>query len=145
MDYGVNFHEFFNQRKDPQTFPAAHLAIYNMKVLNKDGSISADEWEISRLYCAVKFTKVREAQSVLDDDDEEEEESDDDEVDNSADAAEPPKEEAPAPSAEKPNPVLFMKAMANAKMSVGKDKWETLSGDEKKRLTQVELAKLASK
>ena len=146
MDYGLNFHEFFKQRKDPQTFPAAHLAIYNMKVLNKDGSISADEWEISRLYCAVKFTKVREAQSVLDDDDdEEEEESDDDEVDDTANTAEPPKDDSPAPAAEKPNPMLFMKAMTNAKMSVGKDNWETLSGDEKKRLTQVELSKLASK
>jgi len=71
LEYGQNFHEFFETRKDPGAAPAAHLALYNMKVLNKNGSISKDEWEISRLYCAVKFRKVRETQSVLEDDDEE--------------------------------------------------------------------------
>lgn len=133
MEYGQNFHEFFKIRKDPQNAPAAHLALYNMKVLNKNGSISADEWEISRLYCAVKFRKVREAQSILEDDD-----------DDANDPESEPEEE-PEKVPEKPNPKLLMKAMLNAKVSFGKDKWETLSGDEKKRLTQVELGKLASK
>ena len=142
MDYGVNFHEFFEQRKDPQTFPAAHLAIYNMKVLNKDGSISADEWEISRLYCAVKFTKVREAEYVLDED--EEGQSDDSEDDNKNGVnVKSPDERTPAPAAEKPNSKFFMKALMAAKMTAGKDKWESLPADEKNRLTQLELAKLA--
>ena len=35
--------------------------------------------------------------------------------------------------------------MMKAKMSFGVEQWNTLDGDEKKRLTQIELAKLASK
>jgi len=40
---------------------------------------------------------------------------------------------------------LLVKAMMKAKMSFGVEQWNTLDGDEKKRLTQIELAKLASK
>jgi len=133
LEYGQNFHEFYTQRKDPQENPAAHLALYNMKVLNKNGSISADEWEISRLYCAVKFRKVREAQSVLDDDEEGDGSCDDDEK---AKAAENSGGEGEA------NQKFLVKALLNAKMKIGKNSWEALSGDEKKRLTQIELAKL---
>ena len=44
----------------------AHNALYNMKVLNRDGSISAQEWEVSRMYIAIKFRKVRESTMVFD-------------------------------------------------------------------------------
>ena len=46
----------------------AHNALYNMKVLNRDGSISAQEWDVSRMYIALKFRKVRESQVDLGDD-----------------------------------------------------------------------------
>jgi len=58
LDYAVNFHEFYSMRKNPITHAKAHLALYSMKVLNRNGTISDDEWEISRLYVAMKFTKV---------------------------------------------------------------------------------------
>ena len=40
-----------------------------MKVLNQNGSISEQEWDISRMYVAVKFQKVKESEIVIDDDD----------------------------------------------------------------------------
>lgn len=104
---------------------------------------SNDEWEISRLYCAVKFRKVREAQSVLEDesdDDSEEEDLRDDNGDNTAEA-----QQNKDAASEKANAKFLMKAMLNAKMTYGKDQWESLSGDEKKRLTQIELQKLVNK
>lgn len=140
LEYAQNFHEFFTTRKDPQDHPAAHLALYNMKVLNRNGSISKDEWEISRLYCAVKFKKVREAQSILDDDSD----AESDEEDATNEAASREKQETKNEATVKPDQKLLVKAMMKAKMSVGKGQWETLSGDEKKRLTQLELAKLSS-
>ena len=39
----------------------AHNALYNMKVLNRNGSISEQEWEVSRMYIALKFRKVKES------------------------------------------------------------------------------------
>jgi mRNA (guanine-N7-)-methyltransferase len=33
-----------------------------MKVLNRNGSISAQEWDVSRMYVAVKFRKIKESQ-----------------------------------------------------------------------------------
>jgi mRNA (guanine-N7-)-methyltransferase len=59
LEYYHNFHEFFQRRQEPYCFPEAHRVLTNMKVLNRHGSISHDEWEISRLYCALKFRKVR--------------------------------------------------------------------------------------
>ena len=32
-----------------------------MKVLNRDGSISDQEWDVSRMYIALKFHKVKES------------------------------------------------------------------------------------
>jgi len=61
MEYASNFHSFYQERKDPAKFPAAHNALYNMKVLNRNGSISEQEWEVSRMYVAIKFRKVRES------------------------------------------------------------------------------------
>lgn len=72
LEYATNFHAFYEERKDPARFPAAHNALYNMKVLNRVGSISSQEWEVSRMYIAVKFRKVRESKIVLEDDDEDE-------------------------------------------------------------------------
>lgn len=141
LEYAQNFHEFFEIRKDPQSFPAAHLALYNMKVLNKNGSISEDEWEISRLYCAIKFKKVREAQSILEDDTDEESEDEEPEKEAVASGNQQEKKDA---AIKKPDPKLLMKAMVHAKMAYGKDQWESLSSDEKKRLTQIELEKLVN-
>lgn len=69
MEYASNFHSFYQERKDPAKFPAAHNALYNMKVLNRNGSISEQEWEVSRMYVAVKFRKVRESTIQIGDED----------------------------------------------------------------------------
>eukprot|EP01082_Thalassiosira_pseudonana_P005395 g5093.t1 g5093 contig18:618797-619997(-) len=61
LEYATNFHAFYEERKNPAQHPAAHNALYNMKVLNRDGSISEQEWEVSRMYIALKFRKVRES------------------------------------------------------------------------------------
>ena len=50
-----NFHQFYAKRKSDYK---AHSALLAMHVPNWQGTISAEEWEISRLYCAVKFRKV---------------------------------------------------------------------------------------
>jgi mRNA (guanine-N7-)-methyltransferase len=63
LDYAVNFHEFYSSRKNPINHAKAHSALYSMKVLNRNGTISDEEWEISRLYIAVKFTKVSSTKS----------------------------------------------------------------------------------
>jgi SAM-dependent methyltransferase len=126
-----NFHEFFHNRKDPSLNATAHEAISNMKVLNRNGSIFADNWDISRMYCAASFRKVRESTMVLDDDGVEDEA---DEVDH------PTTQESNKPTFD---PIQEKKmlpmAMMKAKKHVGADKWQKLSSDEKKRLTQVEL------
>lgn len=61
LEYATNFHKFYEERKNPAKFPMAHNALYNMKVLNRDGSISDQEWEVSRMYIALKFRKVKES------------------------------------------------------------------------------------
>ena len=127
LEYAQNFHEFYHARKDASANPAAHLALYNMKVLNRDGSISADEWSVSRLYAAIKFRKVRESSMTIDE--EEAESDDDDEVELD-------------PVLEKK---MLPKAMINAKREAGDDVWNTLSSQEKKRRTQLQLAVLTKK
>ena len=42
-------------------FPTANNGLYNMNVLNRSGSISDQEWEVSGMYIALKFCKVRES------------------------------------------------------------------------------------
>ena len=42
LDYALNFHEFYKNRADPSVNAAAHSSLYNMKVLNKNGSISEE-------------------------------------------------------------------------------------------------------
>ena len=39
----------------------AHNALYKMKVLNRNGLISEQEWEVSQMYIALKFRKVKES------------------------------------------------------------------------------------
>ena len=43
----------------------AHNALYNMKVLNRNGSLSDQEWDVSRMYIALKFCKVSESKVDL--------------------------------------------------------------------------------
>ena len=65
----TNFHKFYEERKNPAKCPMAHNALSNMKVLNRDGSISEQEWEVSRMYTALKFRKVSESTIDLGDED----------------------------------------------------------------------------
>lgn len=134
-----NFHEFYQNRKNSSDFPSAHNALYNMKVLGRDGSISADEWEVSGMYMAIKFTKMRDTNMVLDEDSDEEEQ----------DAAEPSKtnEEndicnSSQSSAPPPDMKKYPMAMMRAKKSVPSNVWNALEGNAKKELILQELAKL---
>jgi len=74
LEYATNFHKFYEERKNPSKNHQAHNALYNMKVLNRDGSISEQEWGVSRMYIALKFRKVKESSIELGDEDVEEEE-----------------------------------------------------------------------
>jgi mRNA (guanine-N7-)-methyltransferase len=74
----TNFHQFYEERKNPTKFPMAHNALYNMKVLNRSGSLSDQEWDVSRMYIALKFCKVSESNVELGDEDVGEDEMRDD-------------------------------------------------------------------
>lgn len=123
LDYAQNFHEFFSHRSDPALHAAAHGSMYNMKVLNRNGSVSVEEFEISRLYAAIRFRKVRESTMVLDDED-----------------------DSPSGEADESDPVIKAKmfpiALMAAKKASGNDSWASLSSEEKNRLTEIELRKL---
>jgi mRNA (guanine-N7-)-methyltransferase len=129
IEYVQNFHEFFSLRKDPSTHAFAHTSLYNMNVLNRNGSISKEEYEISRLYAAVKFRKVRESTMKMDEEDEGEDEDDKNEEDID-----------PQMKAK-----FMVMGMTKAKQLAGPEKWALLSSEEKKRLTEIEIRKLASK
>ena len=60
LEDASNFHGFYADRSDPGRHPSAHNALYNMKVLNRAGSVSDEEWEVSGMYVALRFRKVRE-------------------------------------------------------------------------------------
>ena len=141
LEYAQNFHEFYEARKDPSDNAAAHLALYNMKVLNRDGSISKEEWSVSRLYAAIKFRKVRESTVKFD-----EEENEDDNGSDGSDGSDEDEIKTPAVALDpiKAKAMLPM-AMMKAKRVAGAEKWSTLTSDEKKRLTQIELEKIAAK
>jgi mRNA (guanine-N7-)-methyltransferase len=155
LEYAHNFHEFYALRRDPAANAAAHAALYNMKVLNRNGSIAPDEWEISRLYVAVKFRKVRESSMELDSDDEEEEDDDDEDddvaassslefhADAGADSRIYENEEVPDIDPIKKAKLLPM-AMMKAKKAIGDEAWKALSSEEKTRLTDQELRRLAA-
>lgn len=127
LEYAQNFHEFYDRRSDASAYPSAHSSLYNMKVLNRSGSISAMEYDISRMYVAVKFRKVRESTIVLEDSDVEEEDEDEEDID-------------PAIKAK-----FLPMAMMKAKKAAPDGAWGMLSSDEKTRLTNIELRKMASK
>ena len=42
VEYAHNFHEFYKIRSDPSSHAASHSSLYNMKVLNRNGSISEE-------------------------------------------------------------------------------------------------------
>ena len=127
LDYAQNFHEFFKERENPASFSSAHTALYNMKVLNRKGSISSEEWEISRLYMALKFRKVRESRISLDESDDEAQPDDEMGIDDI-------------------DPEVKMKlmpmAMMKAKKAAGAE-WKGLLPDEKTALIEAEVVKLA--
>ena len=58
LEYAQNFHEFYDNRKDVIEY---QNLLRKMKALNRSGSISKDEWDISGLYAALKFRKVGES------------------------------------------------------------------------------------
>ena len=156
LEYATNFHEFYAERKKASQHPNAHNALYNMKVLNRNGSISEDEWEISRLYMALKFRKVRESHIVLEEEDEEEEEEEEamEEEEKKVEtvAAVPEKDEQTSPDAtsEAVDDITshpdakkkFPMAMMKAKKLAGDDLWNSLSSEEKKERTNAELKKM---
>jgi hypothetical protein len=67
-----NFHEFYEQHHDNS---ACQSVLYQMNVLNRRDNISAAEWEISRLYCAMDFVKAKNyVDSAIDKDDDDDDE-----------------------------------------------------------------------
>ena len=110
-----------------------------MNVLNRHGSISATEWEISRLYCAMQFVKVKD---YVDHDDTDDEEDEDDDADDNH------KEQEDAnDNLDNIDPQLKVKLFPMALMKAKKGfdgAWNELDSDEKTRLTNMELRKLAS-
>lgn len=125
LEYAENFHEFYENRNEE---PSARNALYNMRVLNRNGTITEEEWSICRLYAAIRFRKVRESIIILD----EEEERNQDESDEEEAVKIDPIEE------KKKLPIAMMKA----KKAAGEEEWKGLSSEEKKRLTQIQLQKL---
>ncbi|GKY92880.1 hypothetical protein MPSEU_000257200 [Mayamaea pseudoterrestris] len=134
LESAENFHEFFHARSNPLVNVAAHSSMYSMKALNRNGTIASDEWEISGMYVAVKFRKVRDSTMQV-------EESDEDETDDEDERGAP---EAPRDIDPKLKIKLMPIALMKAKKTVGADVWQSLASDEKSRLTEIELAKLAS-
>jgi mRNA (guanine-N7-)-methyltransferase len=137
LESAENFHEFYANRSDPSTYPEAHSALYNMKVLDRNGSISEEEWEVSRLYAALRFRKVRESSMTLD----EVEDEDSGKSDN--EATENGRKEGTEISAEMKAKWMPM-ALMKAKKSTGNDEWKAFSREEKTRLIEVELQKMAT-
>ena len=141
LEYASNFHEFFSHRKDPMANYASHGALYNMSVLNRSGTISEQEWEISRMYMAVKFRKERESMLVMDD---EVDKKDEEESDEEAEGDVSPQGSTKKIQIDMNDPKiksLYVMAMMKAKKSCG-DAWRDMSGDERNAKTNEELAKL---
>ncbi|KAL7558096.1 hypothetical protein ACA910_020046 [Epithemia clementina (nom. ined.)] len=132
LECAENFHEFFKNRNDPSVHAGAHSSLYSMKVLNLNGSISPDEWEISRLYCAVKFRKVRDPDFDWVEGEDEDNGDEDDDDDNEDEEVDP-----------KLKLKLMPMAMMKAKKAAGNDAWANLTPEEKTKRTEVELRKLA--
>jgi SAM-dependent methyltransferase len=131
-----NFHEFYDNRKEPSSYPAAHESLYNMKVLNRNGSIFPDNWDISRMYCAIKFRKLRESTMILEEDDVPDEVDSDENGIPESHENEISKKPIVDPIQEKK---MLPIAMMKAKKNVGPQKWQELTSEDKKRLIQKEL------
>jgi mRNA (guanine-N7-)-methyltransferase len=131
-----NFHEFFKRREDVSEHGEAHNAMYKMHVLNREGSISEDEWEISRLYMAIKFTKVREVHVDLGEEDDaedkdEEEPHVDDDVDENVGWQAVTDPEAEERKAAPKDPMKVAMATKKAKSKYGAEAWANMSSKEK--------------
>jgi len=124
LEYAENFHEFYENRNAE---PSARNALYNMRVLNRNGTITEEEWSICRLYAAIRFRKVSESTINLEDEDTKGDDSDEE-------------EEVKIDSMEEKKKLPI--AMMKAKKTAGEEKWKGLSSEDKKRLTQIELKKL---
>ena len=132
LEYASNFHEFYKARSDPKSHSSAHSALYNMNVLNVYGTISPDEWEISRMYMAVKFRKDRESRIVIPNNLEEEDEAEEEESLHEAQVTSMSKVE------------MFRMAMAKAKSSCDPEVWHNMSTKERNVLSNAEMVKLLS-
>lgn len=124
-----NFHEFFSKRSNVTTNAFAQSALYNMHVLARDGSISQDEWDISRLYMTIKFTKVNDVDVSLGDSDEgvssssdEEDQAGESDKDKVCTTERPP---------QPPDPLITVRALSKAKEHFGDAEWEKMSSADK--------------
>jgi mRNA (guanine-N7-)-methyltransferase len=144
LEYASNFHEFFDQRKDPIAHYAAHSSLYVMNVLNRNGSISEQEWDISRMYVAIKFRKEREPSFAPSDSDDDGSDQDSVGVDMVDSSNQRLKDESIEDSV-KTDDVFkqIPRAMMIAKQKCGDD-WKTLSSEERKTKINEELSKLNS-
>ena len=141
LDYACNFHDFFALRKDPMANHIVHGALYNMNVLNRSGTISEQEWEISGMYMAIKFRKEKESSIIIDDDEcnaEAEVESD---VEMQVDPIEQPKQQTKIDMNDPEVKGKYIMAMTTAKKLCGNE-WQNMSGDERNSKTNDILAKL---
>lgn len=59
LEYAQKFHNFYQCQSSADSHKQRLL---NMNVLNRDGTISQEEWDISQLYLALQFRKVREVE-----------------------------------------------------------------------------------
>jgi mRNA (guanine-N7-)-methyltransferase len=126
MDYFQNFHDFYSnpggrrQRKgvastnDPEANGINLL--HDMGVLNHNGRLSNEEWEICRLYCAFQFRKVRELTGVV-------------------------KKVDPEPKLKSVKDRLMPVAIMKAKRVAGQN-WSDLPKAKKQRLIEIELQKM---
>jgi len=144
LEYASNFHEFFNERKDPVSCHTAHNALYSMSVLNREGRISEQEWDISRMYMAVRYRKDRESTMVLDEEEEDDEEDEEEEEEKKNEIpAKPPATTPSTTSApKKRTPQMFMMAMMKAKKSCTPEIWSNLTAEERTAKTNAELDKM---
>lgn len=135
LEYASNFHDFFNERTDHFAHHAAHGALYNMNVLNRSGTISHQEWEISRMYMAVKFRKKSESKIVISHDDTEEEESD---AESESIISNPVTSASKSPQHDQSK---FFLAMKKARQICGSE-WQNMNADERNAKTKEILSKL---
>jgi mRNA (guanine-N7-)-methyltransferase len=120
---------------------AVHGALYNMKVLNRSGTISDQEWEISGMYMAVKFRKEKESSIVIDDDDCADEVEDESDVEIEAESSQQPMQQTKIDMNDPKVKSKYILAMMTAKRQCG-DKWQTMTGDERNVKTNEVLVNL---